>query len=205
MSIEDITELGELFEYDEFDSYDEHAYQTIITNNISNEGGVPLSVELSESLSKSQTPESEQTSDGFIKAPEIFLRIDASAIDGTSTSKSSSDVSGINASLETNKSKRRVESNSLDSTERSDGLLAPINLDECAELQYENEFGPSDENDCEYVQSTYKQPNTIDDDYEELLFEGINFEHFCGLYDFMQIFQLIILAMNIGGPSCMRL
>lgn len=72
MSIEDITELGDLFEYDEFDSYDEHAYQEIVSNNVSNEEGVPLSVELSESLNKVQTPNVNKLRKVLLKHQKYF-------------------------------------------------------------------------------------------------------------------------------------
>lgn len=173
MSIEDITELGDLFEYDEFDSYDEHAYQEIVSDNVSNEEGVPLSVELSESLNKVQTPECEQATKSFTKAPEIFLRIDVNSIAGGASSANSS--YNITCTKSPNIIKQSDESNSIDSIESNEGIT---NRDECTELQYENEFSTNDEIDCENVQSTCKRHNSIDNEYEELLFEGINFKSF---------------------------
>lgn len=175
MSIEEISDLEELFEYDEFDSYDENAYQSIIANDVSHEGGVPLSIELSESLSKNQTPENELPCNNFTKAPEIFLRIDAS----TTTSNSSIYGNDANCCGKTsNKIEQCSTLNSLESSESNDGPLSTTNRDECLELQYENEFGSSDETDCEFVQSTCRQQNNTDNDYEDLLLEGIDFDKF---------------------------
>ncbi|XP_055302856.1 trafficking kinesin-binding protein milt isoform X2 [Sitodiplosis mosellana] len=167
MSIEEATDLMDLFEYDEFDSYDDHTYQLIAESNCSTASGIPLSVELSESLSKNQTPVSEQPSICFVKAPEIFLRIDASGSRISTNSESSSENSGSHKNA--NKLKNCEKSNSLESIESNDVVLL-TNRDECVELQYENEFvSPNDEPDC--VQSPPKRHNSIENDYEELLFE----------------------------------
>lgn len=175
MSIEEATDLMDLFEYDEFDSYVEHTYQLIAESGCLMENGVPLSVELSESLSKNQTPVTEQPSISFVKAPEIFLRIDAntSGISKTETnSENSSENSGSHKNV-LKKLKNSEKSNSLESNESNDAILLP-NPDECVELQYENEFvGPNDEPDCDLVQSASKRRNSLESDYEELLFEGI--------------------------------
>lgn len=171
MSIEKAKDLMELFEYDEFDSYDEHKYQLIAESDFSSESGIPLSVELSESLSKIQTPVTE-TVTGFVKAPEIFLRIDASGTEIYKT-EASSDTSN-EKNKQKNALKNSGKSNSLESNDSNDAILLS-NQDECVELQYENEFvGPSDESDCELVQTAPKRHNSIENDYEELLFEGIN-------------------------------
>lgn len=176
MSIEDPTDLMELFEYDEFDSYDDQTY--LFTDNF-NQSGVPLSVELSESLSKNQTPVTEKPSTGFVKAPEIFLRIESS---GTEAFKTDTNSESLSENRDThknalNKLRNCGKSNSFESNESNDVILVS-NQDECAELQYENEFvGPNDGPDCELVQSGPKRHNSIENDYEELLFEGIN-KHF---------------------------
>lgn len=174
MSIEQTPDLMDLFEYDEYDEYD-HTYQLIDEDKCSTESGVPLSVELSESLHKSQTSVTGQPSD-FVKAPEIFLRFDPS---GTGISKitetiaeSSSDNSG-SLKNEPKKLQNCGKLNSLESNESNDVILI-TNGDDCVELQYENEFIDPNEPDCELSQSASKRHNSIDNDYEELLFEGIN-------------------------------
>lgn len=172
MSFEEVTDLMDLFEYDEFYSFDENTYRPISSTNEIVEGGVPLSVELSESLSKNQTSVSEESSSGFVKAPEIFLRIE-----GNSAGISSNIQSLCNNNRDENKSNKlkfREKSNSIESVDSTDVIL-PVKGDECNELQYENEFLSSiDEPDCDSLQKTHNRTNNIDNDYEELLFEGTN-------------------------------
>lgn len=140
-------DLLELFEYDEFDSYDEHTYQAIAAAKETASDGIPLSVELSESLHNSQ---SDEQNSGFVKAPEIFLRIESNI---------------------ENKTKR---SNSLESSDSN--IVIPVaNGDdiECFELQYENEF--DDQIDETDIAHSSCQPNScVETEYEQLLFEGIN-------------------------------
>lgn len=174
MSFEEGTDLMDLFEYDEFDSFDENTYRTISATNDLVEGGVPLSVELSESLSKSQTSVSEESSSGFVKAPEIFLRIEANST-GTSSilPSSSEDCNNHRDKNESNKPKFCEKSNSIESVDGNDVILTAKG-DECIELQYENEFlSANEEPDCDFLQITHNRTNNIDNDYEELLFEGI--------------------------------
>lgn len=167
MSIEESADLMDLFEYDEFVFYDDHTYHLITESKCSTENGIPLSVELSASLNENPTPVSEQPSNGFVKAPEIFLRID-SRISTTEirTSSSENSDSGGNHKNE-NGPENYEKSNSLD-------MVLPSNQ-ECVELQYENEFvGPyeeSDKPDC--IRSAFNRHNSIEKDYEDLLFEGI--------------------------------
>lgn len=155
-------DLLELFEFDEFDSFDEHLYQVA---NQPVEPGVPLSVELSESLSKSNSQElsdAQKSPDAFVKAPEIFLRIENNSANEASSSSSSSKKLSIDK-----------KSNSLESTDSNDAQSL-ANRDECVELQYENEFSDSnEENDCDVVDSAFNPQIDIDSDYEQLLFEGI--------------------------------
>lgn len=167
MSIEDVTDLMDLFEYDEFDSYDENTYQLIDEDS---SGGVPLSVELLESLSKNQTPVSDEPTNSFVKAPEIFLRIDANGSNASTTDLCTASTSHNFQNIETIELKHCEKSNSLESSDSNDVLLLTKHGD-CVELQYENEF--SDESDCDRNQSERKQDNSIENDYEELLFEGI--------------------------------
>lgn len=159
MSIEKTPDLMDLYEYDEFDSYEEHTYQTIAYNSLP-EGGVPLSVELSESLSENQTPINDRPSTCFVKAPEIFLRVGSNI---TSTTDEITTRTNINSA---------IKLSSQESPEIN-GVVLLANQEECVELQYENEFiDPNDEPDSEYVLSTNMQ-NNGDNDYEELLLEGI--------------------------------
>lgn len=165
MSFEETADLTDLCEYDEFDSYDDNTYQTTSSSNFT-EYGVPLSVELSESLCKNQTAINEQTSNGFVKAPEIFLRFDtnvSSTTDFTSGSSKQNNDSNLSNEL-----KNCVGTISLESKE-NDNIR-----DDCVELQYESEFkdprlGVDDDN----TQVIYKRKNSLDNDYEELLLEGI--------------------------------
>lgn len=159
MSVEKTPDLMDLYEYDEFDSYEEHTYQTIAYNSLP-EGGVPLSVELSESLSENQTPINDRPSTCFVKAPEIFLRVGSNI---TSTTDEITTRTNINSA---------IKLSSQESPEIN-GVVLLANQEECVELQYENEFiDPNDEPDSEYVLSTNMQ-NNGDNDYEELLLEGI--------------------------------
>lgn len=172
MSIKQSTDLMDLFEYDDFEC-DDHTYQQIAKNKCSTESGVPLSVELSESLSKSQTPVTGQPS-GFVKAQEIFLRFDASGTGISKITETISESSSDNSDSHKNEPKKLQNCgklNSLESNESNDVILI-TNGDDCVELQYENEFIDPNEPDCELPQSASKRHNSIDNDYEELLFEG---------------------------------
>lgn len=172
MSIEESADLMDLFEYDEFDSYDDHTYHLITENSCSTENSVPLSVEISESLSENPTPVSEQPCNDFVKAPEIFLRIDSRISTTGIRIESSSENSGSGGSHKNANSPENCEkSNSLESNESNDVVLLPNQ--ECVELQYENEFvGPYEEEpDC--IISALNRHNSIEKDYEDLLFEGI--------------------------------
>lgn len=175
MSIEEVTDLMDLFEYDEFDSYEEHTYQLSEACKTSTESGIPLSVELSESFNKNQSSDSEQSSSGFVKAPEIFLRIESITTGGVSTTEENTENINQNNECQNNVSKKLKycsKSNSLDSTESNEALLIP-NRDDCVELQYENEFIDSnDEPNCDFNQKSNRQDNNIENDYEELLMEG---------------------------------
>lgn len=147
-------EVSDLFEFDDFDCYDENTYRTILTTNRLVEEGVPLSIELSETLNRNQNTVNEHSdSSDFVKASEIFLRLETS---GTETSKSLAEVNTI---------------------ETTDSLISASNQEECIELQYENEFiGPNDEPDLDFLRTARDRTNSIYNDYEELLFEGTNFE-----------------------------
>lgn len=150
MSFEE--DLVDLFEYDDFDSYNEHTYQVVEVTNGSYNDGIPSSVELSETLNQSHFTVNEESP---VKSPEIFLTIDVNA-------------TGASESFNQSNLKYCGKSNSLKSTESIDVILTD-NQDECIELQYENEFIGSSEPDC----NVFHSPRNIDNDYDELLFEGI--------------------------------
>lgn len=172
MSNDETTDLTELFEYDEFDSYDSQTYPTIdaIHAACGGNSGVPLSVELSQCLNKSTEQSTSNTSlanDNFVKAPEIFLRIDGNNSGGGITS-----VHGNLAQPQIHDE----QSNSIDSIDSCRDVLNPsIDRDQCYELQYEDEFIDSnDENECDSSNVVYERRNSIESDYEQLLLEGIN-------------------------------
>lgn len=155
-------DLLELYEYDEFDSYDEHTYQAIIAAKETASDGVPLSVELSESLHSNQSVNEERTSDSseklFEKAPEIFLRIDTHETEARCDTKLKLQSEGQSASVE-----------SIDNND----VVPIIECDECFELQYENEFEDStDDVDYNVAHSSNQPKSYIEDEYEQLLFEG---------------------------------
>lgn len=164
MSVEKITDSINLFEYDEFDAYEGHTYQ--FKCNGLPEGGIPLSIELSESLCKSQTTVNEKPFN-FVRAPEIFLRIDS-----TSTTELSPEILDQNY-YNPSGLKHGAKINRLESTKTNDVILFG-SQDECVELQYENEFlCPNDDSNNDFTLSTRNQHDSIDNDYEEVLFEGI--------------------------------
>ena len=167
MSFEE-TALVDLCEYEECDSHNDKTYQTSTTND-STDYGVPLSVELSESLSKSQTPTNKQTSNCFVKASEIFLRIDSTI---TPTSDFISNGSSqSNENNEPNELENSEETIVFECKEKKNVIIR----NDCVELQYENEFeDPNDEVDDGSSQVICKHNNSLDNDYEELFSEGIN-------------------------------
>lgn len=155
-------DLLELYEYDEFDSYDEHTYQAIVAAKETASDGVPLSVELSESLHSNQSVNEEQKTESseklFEKASEIFLRIDAPETDTECEIRSKRFGEG--------------RSDSVESIDNND-VVPATECDECFELQYENEFEDStDEVDCNLAHSSNQPKSYIEDEYEQLLFEG---------------------------------
>lgn len=168
MSFEETTDLSDLCEYDEYDSYNEQTYQTTTSNSFT-EYGVPLSVELSESLCASQILDNEQTSNCFVKAPEIFLRFDSTITSTTACiAQESVQNNEINVSDKLENSEETISFNPKENTD--------VNIcDDCVELQYENEFeNPNNEIDGNDAQVKYKQSNSLDNEYEELFLEGIS-------------------------------
>lgn len=164
MSFEETADSTDHCEYDEYDSYNEKTYQTTSSSSFT-EYGVPLSVELSESLRASQTPVNKQTSNCFVKASEIFLRFDSSITPGTDCLPEAS------AGSSEKKLEHSEESIFLNSKENND-----VNIcDDCVELQYENEFEDTNNKvDDSNGQIIYKRNNSLDNDYEDLFLEGID-------------------------------
>lgn len=159
-------ETIDLCEYDEFEPYDVKTFQT----TSSSEHGVPLSVELSESLFKSQTLVNEQISNSFVKAPEIFLRFDSSNISGkNSISDASKQNNVVDVANESN-----CEENTISvEPEENDDVITREN---CIELEYENDFDDrNDETGGSNVRAINKQNNSSNNDFEELLLEGIEY------------------------------
>lgn len=162
-------DLADLLEYDEFDSFE--AAREIPSPD--NEIGVPLSVELSDSMCQisgpttapSQTPfDGGSTEDGFVKSAEIFLRLDNDGDSGTTTT-----ITMASGSLNSKQS--------LDSTGGgpSSGQFSSIDCD--IELQYENEFFDPNNDECNFgtEPSRVHHRSTIENDNEQLLLEGISF------------------------------
>lgn len=159
MSIEEVSDLMDLFEYDDFVSYHEQTYQFTEECKISTESGLPLSDELSKSLKKNESPVSEQSSSGFVRASELFLRIDTNT-----TGESTKDESGEHLCV-TRECQNTVPKK----------LKYCANQVECVELRYENELiDPHDEPNSDLIQSTCRQANNIENDYKDLHLEGIN-------------------------------
>lgn len=154
-------DFADLLEYDEFDVYDD-TLSTLVSqrscyDRITETEGVPLSVELSQSMNATAGPSQQSLKTlpppllvvaedkGFVKAPELFLRF------------------GINSS------------NSVD-----DFVDTPTNQpNDCVELQYENEFD-EDEGDgaddfLRFTESTKSYHSVTENENEQLLLEGIQF------------------------------
>lgn len=174
MSNDESTDLAELFEYDEFDSYDSQTYPTIdeIQSACGINSGVPLSVELSQCLSTSIDCSSSSNHDSFVKAPEIFLRIDPTNNSGAGDA--TNEAKTVN-SLESTQPIDAEQTKSIDSIDSCNDVKLSTNRDQCIELQYEDEFIDSndDENDYDSTNVAYERRNSIESDYEQLLFEGI--------------------------------
>lgn len=163
-------DFADLLEYDEFDVYDD-TLSTLVSqrscyDRITETEGVPLSVELSQSMNATAGPSQQSLKTlppqllvvaedkGFVKAPELFLRF------------------GINSS------------NSVD-----DFVETPTNQpNDCVELQYENEFDEDDGDGADdflrFTESTKSYHSVTENENEQLLLEGIEF--------FLCIFVLLL-------------
>lgn len=165
-SIESSPSLTDLFEYDEYDSY-ESAYDNEIADAKDQlNGGVPLSVELSESIHRQcddavSTSSGRDANDSFVKAPEIFLRFDGDASGATS------------ATTDTN-SESKTECDRPDGSFESGGSDGPVGCD-IVELHYENEFADASADECDASGLTTSQSRAIsqfENENEQFLFEG---------------------------------
>lgn len=67
-------DFSDLLEYDEFEAYDAFEMPQTAEEVVSD--NVPLSVELAQSIENNSRTRTESDSDSFVKAPELFLRID---------------------------------------------------------------------------------------------------------------------------------
>lgn len=143
-------DLGELFEFDEIESEGNSSYNANRCEDDDLSEGVPLSVELSESLCRSAA---EAVLSGFVRAPEIFLRIDN---ESTTTScddrKTPLDHGGS------------VDSNG------SDASFVAIAGADAVELQYENEFVDTEISGHDSGHAL--RPSQFESDNEQLLYEG---------------------------------
>lgn len=151
----------DLMEYDEFDVYDEIQSRSLpIDDNRTidmENSGVPLSVELSESmLNRSALPSTSQCTN------------QSDAI-GDSISSSSSFVKGSELFL-------RIDGQNVDSAKSSEETPTTINVG--IELQYENEFYDEDNVDGDNLQfneTSQSYHSMADNENEQLLLEGIFF------------------------------
>lgn len=173
LSNESSLDLTDLYEYDEFDLY-ENPYNNSPEQQY--EDGIPLSVELSESIRLNRISASQETclnsninltdhqSNAFVKSSEIFLRIDNEAETATATTTtittSSSKKTDFDCDRKTNDS---IESSG------SDVSLVHISHDDIVELHYENEFIDPNADECDVDE----RHTAFENENEQLLFEGI--------------------------------
>lgn len=161
MSFEETSDLADLCEYDEYDTYNVKTYQPTYASNF-NEYGVPLSVELSESLGESQTLANAQPANCFVKASEIFLRLDLNNV--TTGTNSISNASTRDDNVDILRISGKTE-------ETSDVIIH----EDCVDLQYGSDIDcPNGAVIGEMTQARHKRDNSLDNEYEELLIEGIN-------------------------------
>lgn len=182
-SIESSSSLTDLFEYDEYDSY-ENPYAEIDTSSDCDDG-IPLSVELSESLRRQCADELSQkitsscadidtdANQHFVRAPEIFLRIDNNDVAATTTTpgdaSATTDASTKIKKTECDRTVGSIESSGSDVSE-----VPAIGCD-IVELHYENEFIDANADDDDINRTTACQRSTtqFENDNEQLLFEGM--------------------------------
>lgn len=199
-------DLGELFEYDEieyfdaFESTESQSYQNESQKETKATDGIPLNVELLESMCQNSGESTSalaistnparsplQNPKSFVKAPEIFLRIDNSDLDATNPSKSAQPENDSRTMpLNRPSSMKLLCDNKCDSFESNEGSDKQNNdNDDCQftnELQYENEFfDPKFDdvgNNFSYEIDALHQ-STSENDNEQLLLEGILILNVC--------------------------
>lgn len=180
MSIESSPSLTDLFEYDEYDSY-ESSYAEIDTRENLDEG-IPLSVELFESISRqcddvphkittstaaTAANDTDDANNQFVRAPEIFLRIDNDV--GIASTASATANASTEIKTECIGSAGSIESGGSDVSEvRATGC-------DIVELHYENEFVDANADECDdggQMSSCQRSMTQFENDNEQLLFEG---------------------------------
>lgn len=191
-------DLADLLEYDEFDGDEDVAYNAIAAAAAQEDTGVPLSVELNESINQPRSgeevhlPLAVDDPVGFPKGAEIFLRIDSN--DDASCTHTTTTITTASGSQTNNK--LSIESRTVSDGPSSSSGQYSLSLDGDAmgdaigELQYENEFVDSndDEEDEHFGggghrmitnQSSHHHHHhlhrrpAVENDNEQLLFEGI--------------------------------
>lgn len=198
-------DLADLLEYDEFDGgYDEDgdAGAARLAGNSRVETGVPLSVELNESMCQEKSDSarlqqpiatgelllSAHSDCGYSKGADIFLRIDSN--DDASSTNTTTTITTASGPQSNNK--LSIDSQTIgDGPSTSSGQYSlSLDGDGDVELQYENEFIDQDDDD---VVDSFSQPSgrhhlkthqsghhhhllrrpAVENDNEQLLFEGI--------------------------------
>lgn len=193
-TIESSPSLTDLFEYDEYDSYENPYVEIDAYENL--DEGIPLSVELSESISRQRdnSPHEIATSSAvtasdidtdannhFVRAPEIFLRIDNDVTTAAASATVSTEASKVKIKTECDRTGGSTESSG------SDESILPASGCDFVELHYENEFIDVNAEECDDVgqMSTCQRSTTqFENDNEQLLFEGIHKKSFVFAYFF---------------------
>lgn len=168
MSIGETTDLNDLFEYDNLDSFKEDSYQTT-TNNDSAEGGIPLSVEILESMKKNDLPYEKGKSQCFLRASEILLKIDSNIKDGPCI---------IKAEANKKSNIKHYEKPHLPELNIQNDVILLSNRDDCVGLLYDNKLLVPNNTEFNYVLTTRKCIHNIENEYEEQLLEGIRKKYF---------------------------
>lgn len=180
-SIESSPSLTDLFEYDEYDSF-ENPYAEIDRREPYVDG-IPLSVELSESLlCRRQCDESvsheialspgtaaidTDANDHFVRAPEIFLRIDNNN-DVVPVTTSANRIDGAKIKTERDRATGSSESSGSDAS-----VVPATDASDIVELHYENEFIDANADECDDTELMRRRSTTqFENDNEQLLFEG---------------------------------
>lgn len=172
MSIESSSSLTDLFEYDEYDSY-ENPYAEIDTREHLDDG-IPLSVELFESLNRqcNDSPHKNASSaadidtdanNDFVRAPEIFLRIDNDVAMTAAAASASTDAS------------TKIKTECDRSIDASGSDVEPATGCDIVELHYENEFIDANAEECDDVDrmlTGQRSMTQFENENEQLLFEG---------------------------------